>query len=102
MDENRIIKIEELEVGDEILCPSNGSLRYFKILRKPTKNPKTGRWRAVHCSTNISEQTRSYTGYQGQLQTYKVTTYRCTPEEHNTKKSVDLSYKDLWLVRRER
>jgi len=39
MDTNRIIKIEELEVGDEIIVPSGGKFRYFKILRGPSINP---------------------------------------------------------------
>ena len=40
MDVNRLIKIEELEIGDEIIAPSNGSLRYYRVLRKPKVNAK--------------------------------------------------------------
>jgi len=96
MDENRIIKIEELEVGDEIIIPSNGSLRYFRILRKPTINPKTTRYGAVKCSTKErirnagSKWQRTVTDY----------TYHCTAEDHNAEMSVNLCWKTIWLVRR--
>jgi hypothetical protein len=44
MNTNRIIKIEELEIGDEIIVPSNGKLRYFRVLRKPKANPNSNMW----------------------------------------------------------
>ena len=100
MDTNRIIKIEELEVGDEIIVPSNGKLRYWKLLRKPTINPKTGRQRAVKCSTNLTREVRTFNSPSRGPQTYNVDSYICTPDNHNFEKSVDLRWRDLWLVKR--
>jgi len=99
MDTNKIIKIEELEIGDEILTTSNGGFRYFRVLRKPMINKKTNRYVAVRCSTNIviDHLTRNW----GQPREYEKERYICTPEGHNAKKSVNLRWKSIWLVKRE-
>jgi len=88
MDANRIIKIEELEVGDKILVASNGSLRYYKVLRKPkmtskltkySKGVPVNKWSGTRCSI-----------------------YFCTGEDHNYERMIyGLNYKDMWLIKRD-
>lgn len=89
------VKIDELEVGDEILISSGSSLSYLRVLRKPAKNPKTTRWKSVRCSLRNDYVTRVYG-----KQSYKVPMRICTGEGHNTQVYRDLSYKTIWLVRR--
>jgi hypothetical protein len=98
MDTNRIIKIEELKIGDEIIVPSNGGFRYFRVLRKPMINKKTNRYAAVRCSTNI--EIEHLTRHWGKILDYTKEKYICTPEGHNTEKSVNFRWKTMWLVKR--
>jgi hypothetical protein len=101
MDVNRIIKIEELEVGDEILTPSGSRLMYYRILRKPRKNPKTNRWVGVKCSMNMNEEKKLLYAGTSHQRTKNFTVYYCTPEEHNCNKSIyGLNYRTMWLVKR--
>jgi hypothetical protein len=102
MDTNRIIKIEELEIGDEIIVSSNGHLRYYKVCRLPKKSAKSSKWSGVKCSTKMDREERVL--YQGTsyMRTKVFYRYYCTPEEHNTEKMIyGLNYKDMWLVKRE-
>ena len=101
MDTNRLIKIEELEVGDEVIAAANGQLRYYKILREPKINPKTGRWSGVRCSFKADEKKTVYGAGTKYARTRIHTTYYCTPDEHNCEKMIyGLNYRDMWLVKR--
>lgn len=100
MDTNRLITIEELEEGDEIIIPSMGHLRYYKVLRKPFKNSKGG-WTGLQFSTNMTmNKVVKYPNTRWQRNAI-VKTYHCTPDGHNEKVRVSgLQYKDIWLVKR--
>jgi hypothetical protein len=101
MDENRIITIEELEIGDEIIVPSNGHLRYYRILRRPMQNPKNpSRWKGVKCSENVTIEKKIRNAGSKWQREYIDTTHHCTPEGHNSQPLVYLWWKDMWLVRR--
>lgn len=107
-----LIHVEDLKEGDEFIIGSNSHLRYFKVLRTPTIHPtkKTGGWaggpplapkyKAVRCSTNVVETVKNWTGYSGKIHKKITRVFNCTPEGHNKIMSVDLTYKDLWLVNR--
>jgi hypothetical protein len=41
MEENRSVKVEELQLGDEVIVTG---LRYFKILRKPILRTTPNTW----------------------------------------------------------
>ena len=114
MDKDRIIKIEELEVGDEILVACSSDIRYYKVLRKPKKTSKplaypsrgmaagtlVDRWSGVKCSMKLIEEEKPRWPGSNRVKTF--TTYFCTPEEHNCEKMVyGLDYRDMWLVKRE-
>ena len=109
---SRIIKIEELEIGDEIIVPSNGHLRYYKVLRKPKMTSKTtkyskgaliNKWSGVRCSTNMITTEGKRTWRKPPHDVYNIYTYICTPDNHNTEKMVyTLQYSNMWLVKREK
>ena len=97
MDTNRIIKIEELEVGDEMIVSSNGRLGYYRILRKPKMNSKTNKWSGVRCSTKVEVET-----FTRGMRIMTYIRHICTPEEHNHEASIyGLNYRAMWLVKRE-
>lgn len=102
MDTNRIIKIEELEIGDEILVPSNCQFKYYRILQKPRINPKTGKWSAVKCSFKAEKITTVIYPNTRWQRNKTVTKYFCTSEDHNIKISIGgFHHKHMWLVKRE-
>ncbi len=95
-----IIKAQDLQVGDEFLTPSNGSLRWFKLVRplklkKSSKRVVTG-YSAARCSTKCTIVTIN--GWNGKP--FNKTTYHCTGDEHNVEVYVNVNYKDMWLVAR--
>ena len=111
MDVNRIIKIDELEVGDEFITTSNGQFRYYRVLRKPKLTHKVSRysngalvdkWSGTKCSTRIEEYEQIHSkGTQYERNVIK-TRYLCTPDDHNEELSVyGISYKAMWLVKRD-
>jgi hypothetical protein len=81
--ENQIIKIDNLQVGDEVIYASNGSLRRIKIIR-PLVVAKNRGWGGHFSSSKVevlnthdlNDNTPVRTMYQ------------------------DLNYKDLWLIKR--
>lgn len=102
MDTNRIITIEELKVGDEILVPSNSHLRYYRVLREPKKNSKTNKWSGVQCSTYAEENRVVHNAGTKYKRVRIYTIYHCTPEDHNIKKMIyGLQWRSIWLVKRE-
>lgn len=114
---NKLVKIEELQEGDEIIV-SGLDLKYLKIL-KPTSisdkkcwtrsvNPLTGkyqwskegtRYKAVRCS--IRQDQISYINHRGQEAINKITVFEQDISKHNHKISMDLTSKNIFLVKRE-
>lgn len=106
--ENKIITLEELEVGDEILISCQSFFKYLRILAKPKINPKKLHWNtkqpmygAVKCSTRQEEKIRySYTDYKGNIINKIGKEWIVTPDDHNIKISVELECKQLFLVKK--
>ena len=81
--ENQIIKVDHLQVGDEIIYASNGSLRRIRI-KRPLVVAKNRAWGGHYSSTKVdvmnvhdlNDKTVIRTMYQ------------------------DLNYKDLWCIKR--
>lgn len=90
-----LIKIEELEEGDEILVGARRHINYFIVLKKPSINTKYNRYKSVKVSQCQTSVTQTHYG-----KTYVYKTPVCTGENHNVVKYNDLSYKDIWLVKR--
>ena len=81
--ENQIIKVENLQVGDEIIYASNGSLRRIKIIR-PLQLAKNRQLGGMYSSTKVEV-----------LNTHDLND--ATPIRTMYQ---DLNYKDLWLIKR--
>jgi hypothetical protein len=82
--ENQIIKVDNLQVGDEIIYASNGSLRRAKITR-PLIVAKNRQWGGRYSSSKVDIMNQ----YDLNDKTVIRTMYQ------------DLNYNDLWLVKRE-
>lgn len=100
------IKIEDLEVGDEILIACQSHMKYLTIVRKPAIG-KAVHWRtkvplykSVKCSSQQIVKTVSYVGYNSVKYTRDEKEWILTGEDHNIEMFVDLSYRTLWLVKR--
>ena len=103
-----MIEIADLQVGDEIIVPSNSMLMYLKVLR-PVKLRKRGGinqrtqkalYSGVWCSTRKVVKTYSYTWANGKIHTWNKNEYECTPLNHNIEGYRELNYKTIWLVKR--
>jgi hypothetical protein len=102
----KIVKVEDLEIGDEIVIPVFSGFRYLRVLKQP-RIGKRNDWitnallyTSIKCSTKIDVVEHSKTWGNGQVHRWKKKTYIFTPEDHNTVMSVDLNYKDILLVRK--
>jgi len=98
-----IVKIEDLDVGDEIVISCQSYFKYLKVLVKPSLGKKT-HWstgallyKSVKCSTRRESISKSYSRY-GQTHTYLDNTWIVTPEDHNFTQYIDLAYRQILLV----
>lgn len=105
-----LLKIDQLQKGDEFLVTSNGSFRYWKALEDPKpmkmKNQPTGagytRYSGLLCSCKMTATQHTQQGWGGRPPTiYTSKVYECTPFEHNHRERLNLNWKPVWLVRRE-
>lgn len=111
-----LIKIEELEIGDEIIISGNSKLKYLKVLKKPVlgnrdlyesvyKNNNftwevTGKkYKAVRCS--IYEKQIPYKSRRGLDAIHKSYKFEEDVTKHNVKISIDLNGRDIYLIKRE-
>lgn len=94
----REVKIEELEVGDEIVIACQSYFKYLRVLVKPhignkvhyyTKKPL---YKAVKCSTrrDIVDVGNGFTSKR----------WIFSPEDHNITQYIDLEYRQILLVNR--
>jgi hypothetical protein len=91
MEENRLIKIEDLQIGDEILTPSLNTFKRLKIIRLPSKN-KYSIWKSTKCSIrndNVNNNSNNYARYNCR-----------NDKDFNDTIMINLSWRDLWLVKR--
>jgi hypothetical protein len=102
----KIVEIQELEVGDEVVISCQSYFKYLRILRKPTVSTKT-HWKtgvpiykSVKCSTLRISTPRQYTDYQGNVVTYNKHTWGWGPDNHNYNQYVDLEYRQIILVKK--
>jgi len=90
----KLITIEELEVGDEILISCQSYFKYLRILRKPTlsNKKKYGRddfaYNTVKCSTNRKSEEKTHT-YGNETKNNSAHTWEITPEGNNTVQYLD-------------
>jgi len=104
--ENRVIEIQDLEVGDEILISCQSNFKYLRVLTPPTLSKTKKHWhtqqpmyKSFKCSTNQEVVTTTHT-WNGNPYTRTHKEWGVTPEDHNTTLHVDLYGRQIWLVRR--
>lgn len=85
-----LVKVEDLEIGDEILLSCQGCFKYARVVRKPMVGKNT-HWRtnaqlykSVRCSLNRDENGL----------------WKFGPDNHNFEQYIDLNYRDILLVGR--
>ena len=111
--ENQLIKIEDLEIGDEILTLTQQS-KYLKVMELPRKSKTIFKWQPavdryinVKCKVNvaitqISSNKYDYVLRQSVPYSYDVKKYKIEPpEEYSPVEKFDLNFKEIWLVKRE-
>jgi hypothetical protein len=107
--ENRLIEIQDLQVGDEIMISCQSCFKYLKVLTPPTLSKTKKIWRTQQpaytnfkCTTRQEEVVRySYTNSQGQVINRMAKEWIVSPDGHNLRVSQDLNYRQIWLVKRE-
>lgn len=97
-----IVKVEELEKGDEIMIPSSSQFKYLRVLSEPkisTKkhwsDPTIVLYKSVKCST--AEET--YKVVYGS-NTYDRKRWALRAEDHNRIIYQNLNYSDILLVKK--
>jgi len=115
----KLVKIEELEIGDEIIISGNSNLKYLKVLSTPTlgnrdlyqsvvdETTNSGwnwkvvgkKYKAVRCS--IRQDEISYRSRAGFQKIHKKYVFETDVSKHNKKISIDLNSRDIYLVKRE-
>jgi hypothetical protein len=82
MEENKAIRVEDLQIGDEVIVTG---IRYFKILKKPAIRIKTTQWGANgYKSVKCLDMQLSKFGRGKDREVY-----------------YDFNYCNIWLVKRE-
>lgn len=107
--ENRLIEIQDLEKGDEIIISCQSFFKYLKVLVKPSMSKTKVHWRTaqplygnVRCSTRQDVMhTYAYTDPNGVVHNRISKEWVVTSEDHNMNISIDLTGRPLWLVKRE-
>ena len=101
------IEIKDLQIGDEILAPLNGTFMYIRILREPKLSKKltwagNPRYVAIRGTTRTEKKTYTRTYSQGNgTYSWDKIIYHLTPDGHNVEKAFNLNERPLWLVKGE-
>ena len=115
----KLVKLKELEIGDEIIISGNSNLKYLKVLSTPTlgnrdlytsvidETTNSGwnwkvigkKYKAVRCS--IRQDEVSYKNRAGFQKIHKKYVFEQDVSKHNKKISIDLNGRDIYLVKRE-
>lgn len=106
--ENKLIEVQDLQVGDEIMISCQSYFKYLRVLTPPTMSKTKTNWQTkkplyanFRCTTRQEEVLKySYTNSQGQVINRMGKEWIPTPEDHNLRVSQDLNYRQIWLVKR--
>ena len=107
--ENVLIKAEDLQVGDEIMVSCQSYFKYLRVLTPPSMSKTKVHWHTkqpvlanFRCTTRQDVVVgRSYVDRNGVTHTRMDKTWIPSADGHNLRVSVDLSYRQIWLVKRE-
>lgn len=101
----KLIEIDQLEVGDEVLISCQSYFKYLKILRKPVATGKTTwrsnpRYKTVKCSTRRTERDYTYTGWNNRQITRTEIVWELTSDDHNFNQYVNFNDRQIILVKK--
>ena len=96
MNELKLIKISELEIGDEIIISSYSNLKYLKVMKLPKL--KTNNWRSYY--TNVKCSLSKKRMKNGNVE-WNVFIFEQDVTKHNSIIYQDLNNKHILLVKRE-
>lgn len=93
----REIKVEDLQIGDEILIPSNANFKYLRVLKAPVLNKGKNYWgrvwyKSIRCSGR-RELVKNKNGFE-------YLEWIFTPNDHNVKINVNLNFTQILLLNR--
>jgi hypothetical protein len=105
--ENKLIEIQDLEVGDEILISCQSFFKYLIVLATPKLSKTKVHWStgqplygAVRCSTRRDTITHTYSMPNGNQGSYDRHEWIVSAEGHNKILSQDFSERQIWLIKR--
>jgi hypothetical protein len=100
-----LVKIEDLEAGDEIVISCQSYFKYLRVLVKPRLSGKkhyhTGRplYKSVKCSTIRINKTQTYV-HNGHTHSYDRKEWGFGPDDHNFTQYIDLDYRQVLLAKK--
>ena len=97
MNELKLIKISELERGDEIIISSYSKLKYLKVLKLPKL--KTNSWGDYYTNVKCSLKQEHRVSKLGK--NININIFEQDVTQHNSVIYQDLNDRDILLVKRE-
>ena len=97
MNELKLIKVSELEVGDEIIISSYSKLKYLKVIKLPKL--KTSRWGDYY--TNVKCSIKQEHRVSKLDKNININIFEQDVTQHNSVIYQDLNNRDILLVKRE-
>ena len=96
MNEIKLIKVDELEIGDEIIISSYSKLKYLKVIKLPKL--KTNRWGDYY--TNVKCSLSKKRMKNGNFE-WNVSIFETDVTKQNSIIYQNLNNRDILLVKRE-
>ena len=97
MNELKLIKVSELEVGDEIIISSYSNLKYLKVVKLPKL--KTSRWGDYYTNVKCSTRREIFKSFHGK--NVYITKFEQDVTKHNSFIYKNLNNRHILLVKRE-
>ena len=97
MNELKLIKISELEIGDEIIISSYSNLKYLKVLKLPKL--KINSWGDYYTNVKCSIKREHHISKWGKQ--INVNFFETDISKHNSFIYQNLNNRDILLVKRE-
>lgn len=97
MNEIKLIKVDELEIGDEIIISSYSNLKYLKVMKLPKL--KTSNWGSYYSNVKCSIKQYRHISKWGKQTSINI--FETDVTEHNSIVYQDLNNRDILLVKRE-
>ena len=97
MNELKLIKVSELEIGDEIIISSYSNLKYLKVIKLPKL--KTSNWGDYYSNVKCSIKQDRHISKWGKQTSINI--FETDVTKHNSIVYQDLNNRDILLVKRE-